>query len=30
MKFSLETGEALATAETGVERALAGIAQYPG
>jgi len=30
MKFDLESGESLATAETGVERALAGIAQYPG
>ena len=30
MKFDLEKGAALATAETGVARALAGIAQYPG
>jgi len=30
MKFSLESGEAMAAAETGVARALAGIAQYPG
>lgn len=30
MKFDLDSGEALATAETGVQRALAGIAQYPG
>lgn len=30
MKLDLESGEALATAETGVQRSLAGIAQYPG
>jgi len=30
MKFSLDTGEALASAETNVQRGLAGIAQYPG
>ncbi|MDP7659621.1 MAG: WD40 repeat domain-containing protein [Gammaproteobacteria bacterium] len=30
IKFDLEKGAALATAETGVARALAGIAQYPG
>jgi len=30
MKFNLETGEPVATADTGVQRSLAGIAQYPG
>ncbi len=30
MKFSLDTGEVLASAETNVQRGLAGIAQYPG
>ena len=30
VKLDLASGETLATAETGVERALAGIAQYPG
>jgi len=29
-KFSLSTGEILAKAETGVQRSLAGLAQYPG
>jgi len=29
-KFSLATGEILAKAETGVQRSLAGLAQYPG
>jgi len=29
-KFSLKTGEILAKAETGVQRSLAGLAQYPG
>ncbi|MGI9341801.1 MAG: hypothetical protein ACR2QV_03065 [Gammaproteobacteria bacterium] len=30
MKFDLESGEAVATADTGVERSLAGLAQYGG
>lgn len=30
MKFDLDGGEAIATGETGVQRSLAGIAQYPG
>jgi len=30
MKLDLESGQALATAETNVQRSLAGIAQYPG
>ncbi len=30
IKMDLDTGETIATAETNVERALAGIAQYPG
>jgi len=29
-KFSLATGEILKKAETGVQRSLAGLAQYPG
>ena len=29
-KFSLATGEIVAKAETGVQRSLAGLAQYPG
>ena len=29
-KFDLNSGEIVARAETGVERALAGIAQFPG